>query len=249
VNNEEIRYRLLKTLYDHHYDVEPDRLVETEEVLRTAGLENEEKNTIDANIVYLKNGYYVEGIGHAPGSAVPLSLKIISSGIDFVEDRNQEYREHHDHLRFKLLSGLYEFHFGGNTGRFASTVSLVDEIAKNETEKHSLLVETLYLVDHGYVNPVQTSGVFYPRGMIIENYGIDTVDGIIEQSVEELESAEIDEDDKSKLQEIKSETDKKTKLEKFKKLLPEPSEITKPVIVETVKQAIIHAFSGGFSGG
>ena len=248
VNNEEIRYQLLKTLYDRHYNVKPDTPVATEEVIKEAGLENEEKNVVDANIVYLKEGYYAEGLGNQPRSAVPLMLQINPSGIEFVEERNKDYREYHDNLRFKILSKLYEFQFGGNTGKYASTVDLVDEITEKDDEKHHLLVETLYLGKSGYIKPHQTSGVFYPRAMMIENYGIDLVDGIIDQSVQELESADIDLEDKSKLTEIKSAPDKKTKFEKFKELLPETSEVTKPIIIETIKQAIIRAFSGEFGG-
>jgi len=178
MNNDQMRYQILKTLYDRYYDVDPETHVETAEVIKEAGLESEEKNLVDGNIGYLK-GNYLEGLGHEPGSTIPLGMKINTSGIGFVEERNQEYREYHEKLRFKILANLYEYHYSGNAGKQSPTKPIADLLGDNENEKHHLLVETLYLGEHGFIRPlVQTSGVFYPRAIMIESYGIETVEGI-----------------------------------------------------------------------
>jgi len=243
MNNEEIRYRILKALYDRYYNVEPDRYVPFDDVIKEAELENEEKNSVDANIEYLKNDYYIEKLGRS-SQTIAMALKLETSGIDFVEDRNSEYRDYHGKLRFKILSSLYEFFFEGNTGRFADTLELVNEVAENENEKKLLLAETLYLGDRGYIKPLRTTGYYYPPGTMIENRGIDVVDSIVEQSVEELENADIDEDTQIIVSKLKLEKNKKTRLEKFRKLLPAPGEVTKPIIVETIKHVITRVLSG-----
>ena len=103
MNNEEIRYAILKALYDRHYNGGAQQHVLTEEIIKDAKLENEDRNLVDANIDYLKKAFLVEGLT-ALGVAIPRELKIESSGIDYVETRNHEALEYHGRLRFKILA-------------------------------------------------------------------------------------------------------------------------------------------------
>ncbi len=215
VDNEEIRYRFLQTLYDRFYNDKPNEHVATEELIRDAGLSDEGRNAVNVNIDYLKNDWYVEGIGSL-GQSIPLSVKLNSSGIDFVEDRNQTMADYHGKLRFKILSALYEFHFAGNVGRFTSSVEIAEQLSSNNEEKKQILADIIYLGDKGYINPQYTSGTYYPRWISIQNSGIDVVDSIFQQSIEELEAVDIDSTAKNEIEEIKNEINKKTKSERFR---------------------------------
>jgi len=249
VNNEEIRYRFLNTLYDRFYTDKPNAHISTEELIKDAGLSNEDRNAVEANIVYLKNDWYVEGVGQL-GQAIPLSVKLNSSGIDFVEDRNQAMADYHGKLRFKILSALYEFHFGGNIGRFSSSLELAEQLSSTEEEKKQILADIIYLGDRGYINPHYASGTYYPRWISIQNSGIDVVDSIFQQSFEDLEAAEIESSVQHEIEEIKNEPDKKTKSEKFRDFLGRHERSATTIIVESIK-TIINSWlsSGGTMGG
>ncbi len=244
VNNEEIRYTFLQTLYDRFYTDKPNDYVSTEELIKDAGLSNEDRNTVEANIVYLKNDYYIEGVGQL-GSAITLSVKLNSSGLDFVEDRNQAMADYHGKLRFKVLSALYEFHFGGNIGRFTSSLELAEQLSSGEEEKKQILADIIYLGDRGYINPQYTSGTYYPRWISIQNSGIDVVDSIFQQSIEDLETAEIESSAQNEIEEIKNETDKKTKSEKFRDFLSRHERSATTIIVESINAAINSWLSSG----
>jgi len=184
------------------------------------------------------------------GSAIPLSIKLNSSGLDFVEDRNQSMADYHGKLRFKVLSALYEFHFGGNIGKFTSSLELAEKLSSGEEEKKQILADIIYLGDRGYINPQYASGTYYPRWVSIQNSGIDVVDGIFEQSFEDLQAAEIESSAQKEIEEIKNEPDKKTKSERFRDFLSRHERSATTIIAESIKAAINSWLSsGGTMGG
>lgn len=247
MNNQEIRYRFLKAHYDRFYAGKADQYAHTDEIIKEARLDNEDKGALIGNIQYLVDGIYVEGT-KSFGAPYHTSLKLQPSGIEFVEEHNQELREIHDNLRFRILSELYELFFGDGAGRLVFTKPFVEQIAKSEEEHNLLFGETVYLGDAGYVHPNYTSRPF-PYTIRMENSGIDLVENIINNSVSELETSEIDADAKAKVSEIKLEPNKKSQIEKLKDLYNEYNGDARPIIVEVIKQAIIQAFSGEFGEG
>ncbi len=247
VNNPEIRYRFLKAHYDRFYAGKTEQHANTDEIIKEAGLDNEDKGALIGNIQYLVDGFYVEGIKPL-GATYHTSLKLQPRGIEFVEEHNQELREIHDNLRFRILSELYELFFGEEgAGRPVFTKPFVEQIAKSEEEHNLLFGETVYLGDAGYVHPDYTSRPF-PYTIKMENSGIDLVENIIDNSVSELETSEIDAEAKAKVSEIKLEPNKKSKIQKLKDLYDECNGDARPIIVEVIKQVIIRAFSGEFGG-
>lgn len=79
-----IRLRILNFLYQRHFDGQPMRYFELDEIIREAGLEDENRNVINGNALYLYDKKLVAGTRQM-GVAHPTSLYITASGIDFVE--------------------------------------------------------------------------------------------------------------------------------------------------------------------
>ena len=79
-----IRLRILNFLYQKHFAGQPMHYFEVDEIIRESGLENENRNVIDGNTLYLYDKKLVAGT-RSMGVAAPTSLYITASGIDFVE--------------------------------------------------------------------------------------------------------------------------------------------------------------------
>jgi hypothetical protein len=84
MNHDEIRFNILRILYQKHYGGELKQLQTTDEIIQEAGLGNIDKNVAAGDIVYLEDKNLINGttpLGHA----YPPWISITSSGIDFVE--------------------------------------------------------------------------------------------------------------------------------------------------------------------
>ena len=88
--------------------------------------------------------------------------------------------------------------------------------------------------EKGYLHPQYASGTYYPRYINIENSGIDVVDSIFEQSIQDLEDVEIGTEAQTELEEIKNESDKKSKSEKFRSFLGRHENSATTIIVESI---------------
>jgi hypothetical protein len=84
VLHQEIRYRILFTLYLKHYSDQLGHPQVTERVIEEAGLQYVEKTMVFGDIVYLKEGNLIKGMDIL-GQAYPYTLSITSKGIDKVE--------------------------------------------------------------------------------------------------------------------------------------------------------------------
>jgi hypothetical protein len=84
MDHNEIRFKILYTLYQKHYSPELERAQDTEKIIRESGLGDIDKNQVAGDIVYLENKYLIKGvplIGHIYSPWI----KITSYGIDFVD--------------------------------------------------------------------------------------------------------------------------------------------------------------------
>jgi hypothetical protein len=84
MDHNEIRFKILQTLYQKHYSPELEQPQVTEKIIQESGLGDIDKNHVAGDIVYLENKYLIKGmplIGHIYSPWI----KITSSGIDFVE--------------------------------------------------------------------------------------------------------------------------------------------------------------------
>jgi len=247
MNNEEVRFKLLKSLYDRYYDGKIEDYHSTQEIIEEIGFEKAELNSVDGNVDYLVKDGYVEGIrDNAP---IPTFLKLEPYGIDFVEERSSELLEFHNKIRFQILAILHSLHFGGHIGKLMDSKSMARELVQFGETENEILGDIAYLEKKEYIYGISGLGNEYPIQVKIENAGIDVVDSIAAISVNELEKADLDSQTKKKVSEIKQ-ADKKGKVEKLRELYDSNRKYAKGIIVETIKQAIIRGFqSGGDFGG
>jgi len=73
--------------------------------------------------------------------------------------------------------------------------------------------------------------------------------GFFEQSIQNLETVQLDSESKTEIEKIKNESDKKTKSERFRDFLSRHESSATTIIVESVKTAFNTWLSGGVSVG
>ena len=85
MEHQEIRFRILSTLYQKHYSEQLGHPQDTEKIIQEAGLNNINKNDVNGDVVYLEDKRLITAtklLGHD----YPPSISITSYGIDFVEN-------------------------------------------------------------------------------------------------------------------------------------------------------------------
>lgn len=90
MKHEEIRFRILFTLYIKHYSNELGHPQLTTQIIKDAGLEYVEKELLYGNIVYLRDRDWVKGMDIL-GQAYPYTLTITSMGIDEIDKKIDEF--------------------------------------------------------------------------------------------------------------------------------------------------------------
>ena len=84
IDHQEIRFRILHTLYQKYYGEHIEHYHETEDVITESDLEGIDYDVTCADIVYLKKGRLIEGL-YGMNMAYPVQIKIENPGIDAVE--------------------------------------------------------------------------------------------------------------------------------------------------------------------
>jgi hypothetical protein len=85
MNHEEVRFMILKYLYEKHYGGERLRPQRVDLVISESDLKNINKDFIYGEIVYLHNGGFIDDAGGWPlGYDYPPWIRITNLGIDFV---------------------------------------------------------------------------------------------------------------------------------------------------------------------
>ena len=246
VNNEEIRLKILRTLYNKYFEGQIDIVQKTEDVIKESALGEEKRNAIEGNLVYLNNDEYIHGITNLVDT-YPRHIKISSRGIDFVEEHDPEFRDFHNAIRFRVLAVLHGLHFGGHIGKAMNTDMMAKELSTFGGTENDICGDANYLHSKGLLWGREVNGIQYPDQVMILNPGIDVVDSIADISINELEKANLDSETLEKVSEIKQ-SDKQGKVKMLKELFESNKESAREIIVEAIKQAIIHAFRGGFGG-
>jgi hypothetical protein len=90
VHHQEIRYKILFTLYLKHYGEGLGQPYVTNKVIEEAGLEFVEKNMVYGDIVYLKESNQIKGTD-ALGQPYPYTIIITTKGIDRVDNMLTEF--------------------------------------------------------------------------------------------------------------------------------------------------------------
>jgi hypothetical protein len=84
MDHNEIRFRILHTLYQKHYSPQLQHPQNTDKVIEEDGLANTDKYEVMGDIVYLEEKHLIKGNSFL-GDKYPPWVKITSYGIDFVE--------------------------------------------------------------------------------------------------------------------------------------------------------------------
>ena len=85
LNHQEIRFRILYTLYQIYYGGERYDVQQTEHVINKAGLEPVDKNDVYGDLVYLQKKKLVDTM-QPIGMTFPMTMIINEKGIDAVEE-------------------------------------------------------------------------------------------------------------------------------------------------------------------
>jgi len=89
MSHQEIRFKILHTLYQKYYGGEPANYQPIDSVIAESDLEGVNLNVAHADVIYLRNSNLVEGIG-ALGQAHPVAIRITNYGIDTVESITEQ---------------------------------------------------------------------------------------------------------------------------------------------------------------
>lgn len=235
MNNDEIRLKFLETLYARFYSGNRFEYPETDEIISESELNSLDKDMVHANVDYLAKSGYLDGVGSL-GFAYPVSVKLESLGIDFVEGHDNELLELHNKIRFRILTNLYEQNFAGQLGKYIGVSDdFIDSLELEGISNDLIFGELVYLEQNGFIKGISSSGVTYPRNVMIDTYGIDTVENIIENSLENISDSNIDDEIKNEITEIKNESNKTTKSQKFKNLLQKHESSIAQIVTELIK--------------
>jgi hypothetical protein len=85
LEHQEIRFRILSTLYQKHYSEQLGYPQNTEKIIQEAGLSEIAKSDVNGDVVYLEDKRLIKAAMKPLGHAYPPFITITSYGIDFVE--------------------------------------------------------------------------------------------------------------------------------------------------------------------
>jgi hypothetical protein len=110
MNHKEIRARILMVLYRKHYSGDLESRQITDQVIEEARLNFVDRNLVYGDIVYLRNGDFIEG-DYTSGSPYPYALGITNAGIDeadriitgFIDFLNKNYPDDPETKQLTIL--------------------------------------------------------------------------------------------------------------------------------------------------
>lgn len=125
MDHQEIRFRILYSLYQKHYSPELGHPQSIEQIISDAGLSSISLNEIYGDVVYLEDKGFIKGQS-ALGYAYPLWISITSQGIDFVENIVNDVfedirKKHRTNVVYKFIKELQ------NEGEHSNRVKKVVE--------------------------------------------------------------------------------------------------------------------------
>lgn len=235
MNNDEIRLQFLQRLYDRFYDGNRSEYPNTDEIIQQSGLDSLDSDSVHANVDHLAKSGYIDGVG-ALGTAYPVSVRLESFGIDFVEGHNEELLNFHNKIRFRILSVLYELNFGGQLGSYIGVdENFINSLELEDVSKDLIFGELVYLQKNGFIKGLSTSGVTYPKNIMIDTYGINVVESILNDSIKSIKESEVETGIKTELKEIENESDRTTKSQKFKSFIQRHETSIAKIVTELIK--------------
>src|SRR3989304_6331526 len=188
MSHDEIRLKILRTLYDKYYDESLGRPLDTNGILEEAFTKKQSQNHYP-EIEYLEDKGLLKG-EWINGLSYPKWIRITEYGIDAVERVETDLRDLHYRRRLQILGFLYKKFFDGNTQKI-STDQISSETKIGDPNSSEIIQEFNYL----YEKRLTDSGTQVGRKRVfaskISSYGIDEVENIFNQSFQELSTLTI----------------------------------------------------------
>lgn len=229
---------MLLPLYKRFYEGDYGCSIVTDEIIEECGLRIAE-NSLQAHIIELEKRGCIRGY-HDLSANYPINIGIDALGISFVERHNQEFAKQHGTLRFRILSLLYDVNFGGHAGDWINVDSeLSADLGLTDADNNLLHGELIYLEWSGFIEGTDLRSVTeWHDGIRIDSSGIQLVESIIEDSLQQVTSSSLDQNIKDDAEKISRESDRSTRIEKFRDLVAENSEVIE-LVANVIRAAII----------
>ena len=210
-NHEETRLTILNTLYPKYYS-ELSQPLDTDSVLKEAFPNQDEFTRIYPELNYLNDSFLIKSV-QSLGRRHPQWIRITEMGIDKVESHNKELQKMHYIQRIKILKYLYQEFFEGKNSNFFSINDIAQSTELDDSHAPEFLMELEYLDQKGLIKALKQSGRIIISHAKITSIGIDTIESIVKQSIEEMSNVD-DPEIKSYIKEINQENNHKSKIVK-----------------------------------
>ncbi len=117
----------------------------------------------------------------------------------------------HQEIRFSILHYLYNKHYGKELGHHHNVEDIITKTRLKNIDRDLIYGDIVYLKDKGLVDGVISIGDTYPTHIMITAYGIDVVDNISNEIVQNLKNSI---ENQQEINPIINESNQKTKTEK-----------------------------------
>jgi hypothetical protein len=117
----------------------------------------------------------------------------------------------HQEIRFEILYYLYKKHYGGELNRLQSVEAIIQETELKNVEKNNVYGDVVYLHQSGFIQGEYHIGDTFPPWITITSYGIDTVDNVTNNVINDISNEKPDE----QIQIISSEPDPSKKISRL----------------------------------
>lgn len=219
MQNREIRQKILNELYRKYYEKGFSQPLDTISILQSSGIPANLNNLAYTNVIYLEKSFLING-EYTLGTSYPKFVSINTNGINTVEQSEKELAKLHDDVRFKILTGLYDYYFGNkDEDTLLVDVNFVKSLGLTELDEIAVRGDINYLYDIGLIEGFKQLGLSYPYRIKITANGIDVVERAIDQSLTAIGQSNLNE--QPKVEEIINEMDQRTKLQKFRDFVGE----------------------------
>ncbi len=216
MSHDETRNKILKTLYQKYYDESLGRSLDTNELLKET-FPSDDPSKYYPEVNYLDEKGFIHG-EWTSGYSYPKWMRIEEYGIDIVEQSESELRNLHYQRRMKILGWLYQKYFEGET-RTINADDIVKETNLGDPDSSEIIQEFNYLQRKGLIDASRYVGRKPITHTKISAYGIDEIETIVEQGLEELSNTTLDKTSDSYFIEIKNEPNRQTRTSKALKLI------------------------------
>jgi DNA-binding transcriptional ArsR family regulator len=211
MSHNEVRDRILKTLYMKYYNESLGSPLDTDGILEET-FHTKDLSKFYPEVNYLEDKGFIHG-EQPSGDTYPKWIRIEEFGIDHVEGNEPDLRDVHYQKRLKILGYLYEKYFKGNISHI-STDKIVTDTKIGDPNSSEIIREFNYLYEKRLIESNLQLGRKRVSDAKISTYGIDEIELILNQSLQESSNLKLSPTDRLKIDEIKKEQDTGDKFSK-----------------------------------